>query len=55
MIDVFAVADVLVSHAVETWWEEIDVVAYYGSRARGDCREDPDLGIFYGGGWAANP
>ena len=34
MNDVFAVAEVLVSHAVESYWEDVDLIGYYGSHAR---------------------
>ena len=39
MNDVFAVAEVLVSHAVENYGEDVDLIGYYGSHARGDARE----------------
>ena len=47
MIDVFQVADLLVSHAVETYGEEIDIVGYYGSHAQGTASDRSDLDIFY--------
>ena len=47
MIDVFEVADRLVTDAVARHGAEIDLIGYYGSRARGDAREDSDLDLFY--------
>ena len=47
MNDVFAVAKVLVSHAVEHYGEDIDLIGYYGSYGRGDARKGSDLDIFY--------
>ena len=36
-----------VSHAVEKYGQDVDLIAYYGSRSRDDARENSDLNIFY--------
>ncbi|MEZ4645402.1 MAG: hypothetical protein R3E31_22160 [Chloroflexota bacterium] len=46
-LDVFDVADFLVSRAVEAYGEEIDIIAYYGSYAQGRAKATSDLDIFY--------
>jgi hypothetical protein len=47
MIDVFEVAGLLVSHAVENYGNDVDLIAYYGSQARGDAGPGSDLDLFY--------
>ncbi len=44
---VFAVAELLLDYAVKNYGQEVDIIGYYGSRARGDARDDSDLDIFY--------
>jgi predicted nucleotidyltransferase len=46
-VDVFRIADLLISRAIETHKDEIDIVGYYGSYAQGKARETSDLDIFY--------
>ncbi len=43
MVDVFQVADLLVSHAAKTHGDEIDLIGYYGSQAQGVATSRPDL------------
>ncbi len=47
MSDVFTVARLLVDNAVKNYGQEVDIIAYYGSRARGDAQDDSDFDIFY--------
>jgi hypothetical protein len=47
MPDVFKVADILVRHAVHTHQDEIAIIAYYGSYAKGEASPTSDLDIFF--------
>lgn len=47
MVDVFQVADLLISRATRTHGHEIDIIGYYGSRAQGAAGPESDLDIFY--------
>jgi predicted nucleotidyltransferase len=47
MVDAFEVANLLVAHATRHHATEIDLIGYYGSRARGDARPNSDLDLFY--------
>jgi hypothetical protein len=47
MADVFKIAEILVSHAVQAHGGEIAIVAYYGSYARGQASPTSDLDIYY--------
>lgn len=47
MVDVFKVADLLVSHTIKTRGDEVNLVAYYGSYAKGTATSRSDLDIFY--------
>jgi len=52
---VFAVAKLLVDYAVKNYGQDVDVIGYYGSRARDDARDDSDLDIFYIPAGGKNP
>jgi len=45
--NVFKVADLLISRALASHGQDIDIIAYYGSYAQGMAREGSDLDIFY--------
>jgi hypothetical protein len=47
MTDVFKIAEILVSHAVQAHAAEIAIIAYYGSYARGQASPTSDLDIYY--------
>lgn len=47
MSDVFEIAEILVSHAVRAHQDEIAIIAYYGSYAKGLASPTSDLDIFY--------
>lgn len=47
MTDVFKVADILISHAVRVHGNEIALVVYHGSYARGTATSTSDLDIYY--------
>jgi len=47
MSDVFTVAKLLMDNAIKKYGQEVDIIAYSGSYARGEAREDSDLDIFY--------
>ena len=45
--DVFTTAQLLIDRALETYPEEIDIIAYYGSYAQGRATATSDLDFFY--------
>ena len=47
MTDVFKIADILVSHATQVHCNEIALIAYHGSYARGTATSTSDLDIYY--------
>ena len=47
MTDVFKIADILVSHAVRVHGNEIALIVYHGSYARGTATSTSDLDIYY--------
>ncbi|NMB24486.1 MAG: hypothetical protein GX986_03040 [Firmicutes bacterium] len=47
MIDVFAVADLLVSKVRSCYGDDVDLVAYYGSYSQGTATSGSDLDMFY--------
>jgi hypothetical protein len=47
MADVFRIADILVSHAVQAHAGEIGIIAYCGSYAKGAASPTSDLDIYY--------
>jgi len=57
MADVFKIAEILVSHAVQAHAGEIAIIAYYGSYALGQASPTSDLDIYYvpDAGQAASP
>jgi len=47
MADVFKIAEILVSHAVRAHKDEIALIVYYGSYAKGTASPTSDLDIYY--------
>lgn len=47
MADVFEIAEILISHAVQAHGGEIAIIAYYGSHAKGQASPTSDLDIYY--------
>lgn len=47
MTDVFKIADILVSHAIQVHVNEIALIVYYGSHALGTATSTSDLDIYY--------
>src|SRR5512133_992925 len=47
MTDVFKIANILVSHAVQVHGNEIALIVYHGSYARGTATSTSDLDIYY--------
>ncbi len=55
MVDVFKVADLLVARTIETYGDEVDLIAYYGSYAKGTPNARSDFDIFYTPAEGRNP
>ncbi len=47
MTDVFKIAEILVTHAKKVHGDEIGIIAYYGSHAKGTATPTSDLDIYY--------
>lgn len=47
MLDVFAVADIIVRHIKARYRQDVAIVAYYGSWLQGRATERSDLDFFF--------
>lgn len=47
MTDVFKIADILVSHAKKVHSDDIGIIVFYGSHAKGTATPTSDLDIYY--------
>jgi predicted nucleotidyltransferase len=55
MLNIEEVTRLLVNHAIKVGGHDLELICIYGSRTRGDAREDSDLDIFYVPAEGSNP